>query len=351
MGLFEDVLKPNQNLIKNEAALEKDYIPKELPYRQNEQHYLADCIKPLFQKRSGRNLFIHGGPGIGKTTACQFILRELEEETDDIAAIYVNCWKHNTTYKVLLEICNILGYKFTQNKKTFDLYDIISRILNKKAAAFIFDEIDQVEDQDFLYYVLEDIHNKTIFMIGNRRSFLVDMEDRLKSRMIPEVFEFRAYKLNEVLGIIKLRKDYAFHSNTWEQDAFDMIAQKTYEIKDIRSGLFLMKEAAREAEKKIKNKITKEHVQEAINKLENFTIKNTEELKADSKIIFEIVKKNSGKKIGDLFKIYQKEGGNASYKTFQRKISELEDGKFIKTKKQTGAGGNTTIVEKKITDF
>lgn len=351
MGLFEDVLKPNENLIKNEAALEYDYVPRRLPYRENEQSYLAECIKPLFHKRSGRNLLIHGAPGIGKTSASRFVLRELEDETDEVEAIYINCWKHNTTYKVLLEICNILGYKFTQNKKTFDLYDVIARMLNKKAAIFVFDEIDKAEDLDFLYFTLEDIFHKSIFLLTNYKSFLVELDERIKSRLIPELVEFKRYKLNETLGIIKLRKDEAFHSGAWDQDAFDLVAQKTFQVKDIRSGLFLLKESAMQAETKKRNKITKKDVSEAIKKLDNFTIKNSAELETDTKIIYEIVKENSGKKIGELYKIYQSKEGAASYKTFQRKIAKLEEGKFIQTKKQTGAGGNTTIVEKKLSDF
>ncbi|MCF7871905.1 AAA family ATPase [Candidatus Woesearchaeota archaeon] len=351
MGLFDDTLKPNQNLIKNFDALEYDYVPGELPFRENEQQYLANSLKPLFHKRSGRNILIHGAPGIGKTAATKFILRELEKETDEIEPIYINCWKHNTTYKVLLEICNIIGYKFTQNKKTFDLYDVISRMLNKKAAAFVFDEIDKADELDFIYFVLEDIHYKSIFLLTNYKSWLVNLDERIKSRLLPELFEFRRYTLKETLSIMKLRKEIALHLGAIEQEAFDKIAEKTFQLKDIRSGLYLLKESALNAENQSKNKITKEHVQKAINKLDDFTIKNSEELESDSKLIYDVVKENSGKKIGDLYKIYQKKEGAASYKTFQRKIAMLEDGNYIKTKKLTGAGGNTTIVEKKLTDF
>lgn len=351
MGLFDNVQKTSNSLIQTPEALEYEYLPRELPFRENEQKYLADCIKPLFQKRSGRNLLIHGAPGIGKTAATRFVLRDLEEQSDEVEPIYINCWKHNTTYKVLLEICNIIGYKFTQNKKTFDLYDVVARILNKKAAVFVFDEIDKADDLDFLYFVLEDIYNKSIFLITNYKSFLVNLDERIKSRLVPELFEFRKYNLKEILGILKLRKDWAFYANAWEQDAFDLVSQKTFSLMDIRSGLYLLKESALNTEEKSGNKITVKNVNSAIKKLDDFTIKNSEELETEARRIYEIVREHSGKKIGDLFAIYQKKGGVSSYKTFQRKIAKLEEGKFIHTTKQTGAGGNTTIVEKKLSDF
>ena len=351
MGVFDDILKKDQTLIKNDAALDFEFLPKELPFRENEQHYLATCIKPLFQERSGRNLFIHGAPGIGKTAATRHVLRDLEEQTDEIEPIYVNCWQKNTTYKVLLEICDVIGYKFTQNKKTTELYKVITQIINKKSAVFVFDEIDKAEDLDFLYFILEEVHRKCVFLITNYRSWLVELDERIKSRLIPEITEFKQYTEEETRKILEDRISYAFYPGVMSKEVLEKIIIKASELKDIRSGLFLLKESALQAEDKSKKVIEKQDVEEAIRKLEDFTIKNSAELEKESQLIYELVKKHSGKKIGELFDIYQERGGGSSYKTFQRKIAKLEEGKFIQTKKQTGTGGNTTIVEKKISDF
>jgi len=351
MGIFNDTLRDNETLIKNHDALDYEFLPKEIPYRENEQHYLATCIKPLFQGRSGRNLLIFGPPGIGKTAAVRHVLRDMEEETDEVHALYINCWKNNTTYKILLEMCDQVGFKFTQNKKTFDLYKVIAQIINKTGAVFVFDEIDKVEDYDFLYFVLEEIYHKAIFLITNYRSWLVDLDERIKSRLVPELQEFRQYTAKETEGIIKVRADYAFVSGIWNPEALNLVVKKTAELKDMRSGLFLLKESALQAEEKSKKKIEEEDVKGAIKKLDDFTIKNSAELEKEAKMIYELVKNHSGKKIGELYKAYQKEGGISSYKTFQRKIAKLEEGKFIQVTKHTGAGGNTTIVEKKLSDY
>ena len=351
MGVFDDVLRSDQTVVKNDEALDYEFLPKLLPYREKEQKYLAMCIKPLFNERSGRNLFIYGPPGIGKTAAVRHVLRDLEEETDSIEILFVNCWQHNTSYKVLLEMCDLLGYKFTQNKKTVELYKIVSSIVNKTSAVFVFDEIDKAEDFDFLYFVLEEIYRKTIFLITNYKSFLVDLDERIKSRLVPELVEFKQYNEEETRGILKERIGYAFYDGVWDDSSFGVVVKKTAQIKDIRSGIFLLKESALQAEEKSSKKILPEHVQSAVKKLDDFTIKNSALLEHEAQIIYSLVKDNSGKKIGDLFKIYQKQGGASSYKTFQRKISKLEEGKFVQTKKQTGSGGNTTIVEKKLSDY
>jgi archaeal cell division control protein 6 len=351
MGLFDNVLRSDQTIVKNVDALDYEFLPKLLPYRESQQKYLATCIKPLFNGMHGRNLFIYGAPGIGKTAACRSVLRDLEDQTDEIEIILINCWQNNTTYKIMLEMCDILGYKFTQNKKTVELFKVVSSMLNRKAAVFVFDEIDQVEDFDFLYFVLEEIHRKSIFLITNYREFLVEIDERIKSRLLPEMLEFKPYTEKETKDILKERVNIAFYPDVLQNDAFELIAMKTAELKDIRTGIFLFKESALQAEEHSQKKIMLTHVSEAVKKLEEFTIKNAGLLEQETKVIYDIVRENSGKKIGDLFKLYQKKGGISSYKTFQRKISKLEEGHFIQTSKQTGAGGNTTIIEKTLKDY
>ena len=159
-NIFSNTGSQGETLFRNIDALDFEFVPKMLPYRENQQQYVATCIKPLLQGRNGKNLFIFGAPGIGKTAAIRWVMRDLEEHTDDVIPIYINCWQKNTTYKIIIEMCEILGYKFTQNKKTEELLKIVKNILNKTAVVFAFDEIDKVEDFDFLYSILEEIFKK-----------------------------------------------------------------------------------------------------------------------------------------------------------------------------------------------
>src|SRR3989344_5481400 len=116
MGLFDNTLKDSESLFLNEVALDPTFIPPIIQYRENKQKYMADCIRPLLMKRNGKNILITGAPGIGKTLATRFVLKELEEETDDIHIIYINCWKSNTAYKIVLDICELLDYKIKDLK-------------------------------------------------------------------------------------------------------------------------------------------------------------------------------------------------------------------------------------------
>jgi len=353
MGTFDKILSHDESLIKNEHALDYDFIPKIIPHREKEQEAIALVIKPLFSNRNGRNMFMHGKPGVGKTLAAKHVIRELEDKTDEIKVVYINCWQQNTSYKIAVSICEQIGFRFVQNKNTTELFGVIARILNDTnySAVFVFDEVDKVEDTDFLYNLLEQIYRKSIILITNYKKWLSDLDERVRSRLTPEQIEFKQYSPEETVSILKTRLGYAFPDGVWADDAFELVAKKVGELRDIRTGLFLLKEAAYTAEDKAKRKIELEDVKIALEKIDAFTIKDSKDLEEETRTIFELVKEHSGKKIGELYELYQKNGGTSSYKTFQRKIDKLSENKFIKTTKSTGAGGNTTIVEKKLTDY
>ncbi len=355
MSLFKDMLHSGESLFRDTVFLSYDFQPKILTGRENEQMRFATAIKPLLQGHNGRNLFVYGAPGIGKTTACKHVLRELEEETDEITSFYINCWKENTTYKIFYKICSDLGYKFIQNKNTNELFSLIKDKLNKISAVFIFDEIDKLEDMDFLYTVLEDIYRKSIFLITNYRDSYSELDERIRSRLGPEFLFFRPYNEAEIAMILKQRREYSFVQGCWDEEAFKEIIEKCTEVKDVRVGLYLMKEAGNIAEEKSSRKITLDLAAEAIKKAEDFHIKPKEGLDDDLKFILNLVKDYSGKKIGDIFGAYSGNGGKLSYKSFQRRIIKLKEARFISTEKVSGKEGNTTLINyaanKKLTEF
>lgn len=355
MAIFDKMLKSDQTLFKNAVALDYDFVPKLIPHRDIEQKRIAACISALFQERNARNVIVTGRPGIGKTVACKHIIDEIPEHTDDIFTVYVNCWKHTSSFKILLESCNQVGYKFTHNKKTDELFDSIAKIVNnKKSIVFVFDEIDKAEDYDFLYMILEGIYRKSVILITNHREWLSNLDERIKSRLTPDVVEFKPYNLSEVKDIISQRAESAFYPGVISKDILDAIAAKTFELSDVRQGLYLLKESAMIAEDESSKIIEDRHLKKAMEKLGQFTTKKTQDLEDDAKAILDLVRNNSGKKIGELYEIYSKENPG-TYKTFQRKIKKLSDNKFISVKKTSGGKeGNTTIIDlasKKISDY
>lgn len=353
--LFKNILRDDESLFLDNLALDYEFTPPVIKYRESQQAYIADCIKPLFNQRIGKNLLITGTPGIGKTIATKHILNELKKETNEIITIYINCWKKDTPYKIALDICNQINYKFTQTKNTDELFKEISKILNKKSAVIVLDEVDKLEKdhQVIFYQILEDIYKKTIILITNEKSWLKNLDQRIMSRLTPDTLEFKPYNQEETEGILKQRVKFAFVPDILDEQAFQIISKKTFENKDIRTGLFLLKEAGEFAELKAQRKITLENANQAIQKLENFKIKKLDSLSQEENFLLELIKENSGKPRIDFFKQYQKKFSK-SYRSFSRKIRELEKAKLISSE-ENFEKGKTTILhyseDKNLNDF
>ncbi|MDO8642836.1 MAG: AAA family ATPase [Candidatus Woesearchaeota archaeon] len=348
MALFKNMLGSGESLFRDPVPLDYDFIPKLVPYREAEQRQIALCIKPLIAERTGRNIFIHGPPGIGKTVVLRHIMKELEEtdETcDAVIPFYINCWQKNSSFKVILEMCEKLEYKFTHNKRGDELFKIVKDLLNKKAAVFVLDEVDKLEDTDLLYQLLEEIYRKSIILVTNHKTWLAELDQRIKSRLVAEILEFRPYTKEQVVGILRDRMKYSFVPDVWQEEAFLQAADKAYTLGDVRSGLYLLKEAGNAAEDAASRSIMPAHMAAAVKKLEEFSIKKKDALEDESRFILDLIKKCSGQKIGDIFKKYQEEGGAGGYKTFQRKINKLAENKYLNVQKVGGGpDGNTTMI-------
>jgi len=347
MGLFDNILHDNESLFLDEIALDYDYVPKEIPYRENQQHFIAECIAPLLKGKTGRNLFIHGVPGIGKTLAALYVKRELEEKSNEVQTIYVNCWKKDTSYKILIDICEQVGYKWTHNKRTDELMEVLSKILNKKSCVIFLDEVDRVKEADIIYSFCEDLFKKSLILIANNPEWFDQLDNRVKSRLSAEKLEFTPYNARETEGILRMRAKYAFVPDVWDEEALQSIIDRTIEMKDIRSGLYLLRESGNFAEMKASRKIKIEHADKALSKFDDFKIKKSSEFGVSEQKILDLIKTNSGKTVKELHTLI---GEEFSYRTFHRKIDELKKNNMIEV---VEVPGKSSIINysKKLTDF
>ncbi|HLC57928.1 MAG TPA: AAA family ATPase [Candidatus Nanoarchaeia archaeon] len=341
-GLFNTILKDNESLFMNELALDYGFIPKVIPFRENQQQYIASCIKPLFNSHSGKNLLITGSPGIGKTLAARYVLKQLEDETGEIIPLYINCWKKNTNYKALVEICNLLNIKFILSLTTDQLAKRVSQALSRKPVVLCLDEIDKLENQDLLYTLTEDIQKKTILLITNEVNWLSKLDPRVSSRLSPEMLAFKPYSQKEVYEILKQRIEYAFYPKVFDIANLDKIAELSFHSKDIRAGIYLLKESGLIAEEQSSRIITQEHINQAVSKFQEFQIRNKQDLPDPTQDLLEFIKTNQNKASQELYNLYSPK---TSYKTFHRRLQEMEKAGLIKLELKQDGPGKATIVK------
>ena len=324
--LFNKILSSDESIFLNPQFLDYDYQPKLVPFREIQQQQVATCIKPLLNRRNGKNIIIVGRPGIGKTVSLKHVLNELKEDYgDEVFCLYVNGWKRDTSFKIISEICQQVGYKWTHNKNFDELMQAAAEIINEKSIVIVLDEADKLQDHNIIYNILEDLHRRCIILITNDNNFITKIDNRIRSRLIPELIEFKPYNLQQTEEILKQRSEYAFVPNCLDKEAFDLVVKKTFEAGDLRLGLFLLKQSGELAENASSRKITKEFVEKAFNSSSGFDL----EKENDLELLTKIIKENSNKNKNELFKMYEIKEGK-SYRTFQRKINDLEKSGKIK---------------------
>ncbi len=343
MKLFDHTLLSEESIFSNIDSLDPDFVPKLLPHRENKQIYIADCIKPLLQERNGKNLLISGDPGIGKTASVKRVLEDLKEQYN-LSQVFINCWKTNSSHKILTDMAEQLGFKFTINMSSDDLIKRIKKGA-EKGCVFVFDEVDKSMDYDFLYHILEEVPKRTIILITNDTSWISKLDARIRSRMVPEQMHFDAYNLEETKDILKERIKYSFYERVWKEDTLQTVLDKTVEASDIRIGIYILRESGLIAEKDASREVLKKHSLEAIGKIKDFQRKDISDFSDDEKTLVDIIKDNSGKISGEIYSLYKMNGGTKSQRTVDRIVRKLEKKGIIELK-ATGEGfkGKSSIL-------
>jgi archaeal cell division control protein 6 len=248
MFLFDDILKDSESIFINEQALDFDYTPREIPFRENQLHYIADIIKPLFQKKPGRNLFITGDPYIDKATAVKLVLRELNDKTKDIFTIYTKCLK----------------------KETNGLRKVVSEIRNKKLVVIALEGVENLKEVEILNTLSKNSNKKCILMISDDKDWLNNLDERIRTTLNADTLTFKPYTYEETFEILRQRSESAFVPDTVDKEAIELIAKRAFESGDIRMGIFLLRESGNIAERNKSKKVLIEHVKKAIERLEFF---------------------------------------------------------------------------------
>lgn len=264
MSFFDEMLGHEESLFKNPGVLDENYLPKLLPYREDKQKYIAECIKRI--EKGGTNLLIYGKPGVGKTASVRHVFRELKMKNNEILPIYINLWQNRNFYEIIRSLRDEVGVRSRIKDKERLAKIVFKKLSDYKGLAIAFDEIDKPKNYSFLYRFLEEFRYKTMFLITTKENWFASLDDRLRSRLTPERSEFQPYSYEETKGILKKRIENGFVKNVWGKDAFNEVVSVCFKAKDIRVGLSLMKQSANIAEEEASRKILKKHVEKVVSK-------------------------------------------------------------------------------------
>lgn len=270
---FADLLKESAIFI-NRDALSPHFMPDHLLFRDKQISSIVKALTPSLKGERGRNLFIYGKTGTGKTSSVKYVIEEVKKLATVKAKIsYINCRIYNSRYRVLSKI--ISDHLPNYAKRGYGLVDIYERLMSwieedGKVLIVVLDEIDIVKDLDDLIYTMtranSDIKTGGITIVGvsNKISFKEDLDPRSLSTLYETELVFPPYNSNELLAILQQRSALGIKPNIVEPAALNLAAAiAARESGDARFALKIISRAAEYADEKKLSKIGAKDVEEA----------------------------------------------------------------------------------------
>ena len=102
--MTKNMLMWDETLFRDPEVFEIDYIPEQFNHRDAQIRELAFQVKPGLRGGRPLNTICRGPPGTGKTTSVKKIFAEIEDATQRLIPVHVNCQIDNTRYAIFSQI-------------------------------------------------------------------------------------------------------------------------------------------------------------------------------------------------------------------------------------------------------
>ncbi len=269
----------SSKIFVNREVLRPDYIPDQLPHREEQIAKLGSILAPALKGYRPSNVFIYGLTGTGKTAVTKFVLKKLREKAvelgTDIDICYVNAHQDDTTYRVLLRLGECIGLRlpFT-GISTAEAYRRFMKMLDARASLMIvvLDEIDFLVKKhgDELLYRLtranEELSFSKISVVGitNDLRFVDNLDPRVRSSLGEVELVFPPYNASQLEDILRDRARLAFRPGVLRDGVISLCAAlAAREHGDARRALDLLRVAGEIAEREGSSYVDVEHVYKA----------------------------------------------------------------------------------------
>ncbi len=277
------------NTLKSTVFIDRDvlrpeYIPDELPHREEQIAKLGSILAPSLKGSKPSNVFIYGLTGTGKTAVTKYVLKRLYSKSlelgVDIVTCYVNTRQDDTTYRVIVKLAECVGLRlpFT-GISTAEAYRRFLKVLDSRSSIMIavLDEIDFLikrSGDEILYRLTrssDELTNSKIAIIGitNDLKLVEDLDPRVRSSLGEVELVFPPYNAVQLEDILTRRAKIAFKPGAIDKSVISLCAAlAAREHGDARRALDLLRVAGEIAEREGSEKVLIEHVYKALREIE-----------------------------------------------------------------------------------
>ena len=323
-----DAAESGKSIIKNREILHFTFIPDIIQHRNSEQEKVTQSLLPILKKSRPSNLLVYGKTGTGKTLVVKKVISKIQDRVEKsnfpIKLVYSNSKEETTLYGLLVSFGRQLGLTDKELPSTgLAISEVFKRILNnitekKLNVIFVIDEIDYLAQlisktgKDILYQLTranERLTQGSLTLVGisNDLTFKERLDPRVISSLGEEEIVFTNYNVDQIKKILNERINQAFIPNSVSDSALNLCAALAGgEHGDARRAIDLVRVAGEIAERQQSEVVTKEHVREASQKIEE----NKEETSLRSyplheKLVILAIIKAGGSSTGEIYSSYK----------------------------------------------
>lgn len=348
-------ISAEMEIFQDERVLMPDYLPEVMPHRERQIEEIAYGLKGAAGAKKTENMLILGPSGTGKTSTVRYVLKQLQEYSQKVVPIYINCWESSTRHSILNNIVSTLG-EFIPRRgiSTDEITDRIGEVLrrDKKIPIIALDEVDRLfagssEEEKVLYDLAR---AKELFStdfgvvaITNSDEFLVKLDQRIRNSLVQKQIVFKQYSPIELKDILKSRAKLAFYPESLSEEVIPLCAARAAKNNgDARLAISLLWKAGKIAERENSEKVGEGHVRKAFEEVGEGEVVE-EKLQGREKEVYEFIKEKGEVTSSEIYEKFKDE----TDRSLRNYISMLASLNLITAETRGGVGkrGKTRIIK------
>ncbi|MGC8981315.1 MAG: Cdc6/Cdc18 family protein [Thermoplasmata archaeon] len=197
--LQKEITESENVKFKKIEAFSLEYIPEKI-YVREELRDVGKYLIQYYKHGIPENIIIYGLKGSGKTVSILHLLETLKPMVN-INYSYINASRIATTYALYEKLAGI----FNSGKSKVEIFEILKKKLGNRHIIVI-DEVDHMEDYDFLYDLTRDTKFSIIILTTNLK-WLKSIRPDIMSSFFPHEIYFGNYDIIEIFTILKYRAE------------------------------------------------------------------------------------------------------------------------------------------------
>jgi archaeal cell division control protein 6 len=277
--LIEEELR-GPSVVRDPSKLTFDFLPEELPGREDEAKALARLFRPLLQGTTAQHCIVTGPVGAGKTALarrfCADFARAAGKQGLNVEVVHVNGRKHSTESAALVHILRELRGEFPDRGFSVEemLKSLQQRLEPKDTRLLvILDEADvllQRSGPDLIYHLTrfgeESRLNRggvSLLVVGQR-----DVKPHLDEASASTLktthhLPLPKYDAEQLRRITHQRVELAFQPGSVDEEVEELVADIAAEQGSARLAIEVLEGAGRAADAEGSKRVSAEHVRAA----------------------------------------------------------------------------------------